>query len=83
MNDNFLRTTADPTWTLHADGFDVLRETTIESRFAISNGFLGVRATRAITRGARWALPPRTYVAGLFGTPGTGPGEPQLVPAAD
>jgi len=44
---------------------------------------LGIRATRAITRGARWALPPRTYVAGLFGTPGTGPGEPGLIPAAD
>jgi trehalose/maltose hydrolase-like predicted phosphorylase len=73
----------DPDWLLHADGYDALRETTIESRFAISNGFLGLRATRAITRGASWAPPPRTYVAGLFGTPGTEPAAPTLIPAAD
>jgi len=83
MDDDPARPTTDVAWLLHADGFDALREATIESRFAISNGFLGIRATRAITRGARWALPPRTYVAGLFGTPGTGPGEPGLIPAAD
>jgi trehalose/maltose hydrolase-like predicted phosphorylase len=81
--DDVTRPTSDPAWLLRADGYDALRETTIESRFAISNGFLGIRATRAITRGARWAQPPRTYVAGLFGTPGSGPGEPGLVPAAD
>jgi trehalose/maltose hydrolase-like predicted phosphorylase len=75
--------TADAAWLLHADGYDALRETTIESRFAVSNGFMGIRASRAITRGARWALPPRTYVAGLFGTPGTEPAPPGLVPAAD
>ena len=81
--DRTFHPTADDAWLLHADGYDALRETTVESRFAISNGFLGIRATRAITRGARWALPPRTYVAGLFGTPGTEPAAPQLVPAAD
>ena len=36
-----------------------------------------------MTRGARWVVPARTYVAGLFDTPGTGPGAPGLVPAAD
>ncbi len=81
--DDLLRPDSDPGWLLRADGYDALRETTIESRFAISNGFLGIRATRAITRGALWAPPPRTYVAGLFGTPGTGPDAPGLVPAAD
>ena len=75
--------TADPGWVLEADGYDALRETTIESRFAISNGFLGIRGARAMTRGARWIVPARTYVAGLFDTPGTGSGAPGLVPAAD
>ena len=66
-----LEPTADPAWVLDADGYDPLRESSVESRFAISNGFLGIRAARAITRGARWVVPPRTYVAGLFDTPGT------------
>jgi trehalose/maltose hydrolase-like predicted phosphorylase len=60
-----LEPTADPAWVIVADGYDALRERCLESRFAISNGFLGVRGTRAITRGARWVVPPRTYVAGL------------------
>ena len=75
--------TADAAWVVDADGYDELREGSIESRFAISNGFLGVRGTRAITRGARWVVPPHTYVAGLFDTPGTKPATPELVPAAD
>ena len=65
-----LEPTAEPAWVLHAEGYDPLRESSVESRFAISNGFLGVRGTRAITRGARWVVPPHTYVAGLFDTPG-------------
>jgi trehalose/maltose hydrolase-like predicted phosphorylase len=78
-----LEPTADLTWLLHVDGYDALRETTVESRFAISNGLLGIRGARAMTRGARWVVPARTYVAGLFDTPGTGSGAPGLVPAAD
>ena len=78
-----LMPTDDRAWVLHEDGFDALREASVESRFAISNGFLGVRGARAITRGARWVVPPRTYVAGLFDTPGTGPDALGLVPAAD
>ena len=42
----------------------------VESRFAISNGFLGVRGARSTTRGGRWVVPARTYVAGLFDTSG-------------
>ena len=72
-----------PAWVLEAEGYDPLREGSVESRFAISNGFLGVRGGRAITRGARWVVPPRTYVAGLFDTPGTEHAVPGLVPAAD
>ena len=64
-------------------GYDALREGSLESRFAISNGFLGVRGTRAITSGARSVVPPHTYVAGLFDTLGPSPPRQELVPAAD
>ncbi len=78
-----LEPTDDPAWVLDAEGYDPLRESSVESRFAISNGFLGVRGARAVTRGARWVVPPRTYVAGLFDTLGTEQTIPGLVPAAD
>jgi trehalose/maltose hydrolase-like predicted phosphorylase len=78
-----LEPTANPAWVVDADGYDEFREGSLESRFAISNGFLGVRATPAISRGARWVVPPRTYVAGLFDTPGNKLATPGLVPAAD
>jgi trehalose/maltose hydrolase-like predicted phosphorylase len=78
-----LEPTADPAWILTAEGFDSLRETTIESRFAITNGFLGVRGGRPVTSGARWGVPPRTYVAGLFDKPRAESAFPAIVPAAD
>ena len=78
-----LEPTADPAWILDEKGCDPLRASSSESRFAISNGFLGVRGTREITWGARWVVPPRTYVAGLFDTPDTERPIPELVPAAD
>jgi trehalose/maltose hydrolase-like predicted phosphorylase len=78
-----LKPTFDPAWVLVANGYDPLRESNLESRFAISNGFLGVRGSRAATRGTRWVVPPRTYVAGLFDTPGADGATPGLVPAAD
>jgi len=78
-----LKPTGDPAWVLDANGYDPLLEGSAESRFAISNGFLGIRAARAITRGARWVVPPRTYVAGLFDAPGAEPLVTERVPAAD
>jgi trehalose/maltose hydrolase-like predicted phosphorylase len=81
--DDVLKPTANAAWVLDASGYDPLREGSLESRFAISNGFLGIRGARAITRGARWVVPPHTYVAGLFDTLGTKPAIPELVPAAD
>jgi trehalose/maltose hydrolase-like predicted phosphorylase len=78
-----LQPTADPAWVLNVDGYDPLRESSIESRFAISNGFLGIRGARAASRGARWVVPARTYVAGLFDVSGTEHQTPGLVPAAD
>ncbi|MCW6511757.1 glycoside hydrolase family 65 protein [Lichenifustis flavocetrariae] len=81
--EQLLAPTGDPAWVLIEEGFDPLRETSVESRFAISNGFLGVRGVRATTRGTRWVAPARTYVAGLFDTPDTTYATPGLVPAAD
>lgn len=74
---------ADPTWLLTEEGYDPLRESSRETRFAISNGFLGVRGERAFTRGRRWTTPARTYVAGLFDRTGEAGGVPVLLPAAD
>ncbi|WP_088348564.1 MULTISPECIES: glycosyl hydrolase family 65 protein [Rhodomicrobium] len=75
--------TADPAWVLCTHGYDPLRQTSVESRFAISNGFLGIRGARSVTRGACWAVPPSTYVAGLFDTASAESAVPTLVPAAD
>jgi trehalose/maltose hydrolase-like predicted phosphorylase len=84
--------TQDPGWVLHHEGYSVLSESAVESRFALANGFLGLRAARAISRGPtwvswlgyiKWASWPRCYVAGLFDRPNTEPPVPALVPVAD
>ena len=70
----------------------MLTENAVESRFALGNGFLGMRASRPVSRGPtwvswlghiRWASWPRCYVAGLFDRPNTVPPVPALVPVAD
>jgi trehalose/maltose hydrolase-like predicted phosphorylase len=73
----------DPAWYLSEQGDDPLRESNRESRFAISNGFLGVRGARSINRLPRMGVPPHTYVAGLFDTLETEGAEPGLTPVAD
>jgi trehalose/maltose hydrolase-like predicted phosphorylase len=87
-----LAPTSDPGWVLHEEGYDPTREAGIEARFAIGNGFIGVRGSRSVSRGPTWtsyqhniswASWPRTYVAGLFDTPNTEPPVPALVPAPD
>ena len=87
-----IQPTRDPGWVLNHDGYHVLTETAVESRFAIGNGFLGMRASRPVSRGPtwvswlgyiRWASWPRCYVAGLFDRPNTVPPVPALVPVAD
>lgn len=78
-----LTPTADPAWIIEESGYDSLRESSRQSRFAISNGFLGVRGARAINRGAHLVGPPRTYVAGLFDAPGSEQPVPGLVKAPD
>src|ERR1700761_3837010 len=73
-----LEPTADPEWVLNHEGYNVLTENEVESRFAFGNGFLGMRAARSVARGPtwtswlkyiRWASWPRCYVAGLFDVP--------------
>jgi hypothetical protein len=87
-----LKPTHDSGWVLHHEGMSVLSESAVESRFAFANGFLGMRAARALGRGptwvswmgyGRWASWPRCYVAGLYDVPNTDPPAPALVPVAD
>ena len=68
-----LAPSTDSDWLLIEQGYDPLREVSIESRFTVSNGLLGVRGARAISRGPtwvswlqhlKWASWPRTF-AGL------------------
>ena len=84
--------TRDPGWVLTHEGYNVVTENAVESRFALGNGFLGMRASRPVSRGPtwvswlgyiRWASWPRCYVAGLFDRPNTVPPVPALVPVAD
>ena len=87
-----LQPTQDPAWVLTHEGYNVLTESAVESRFAFGNGFLGMRAARSISRGPTWvswlgygiwASWPRCYVAGLFDIPNVEPPVPALVPVAD
>jgi trehalose/maltose hydrolase-like predicted phosphorylase/beta-phosphoglucomutase-like phosphatase (HAD superfamily) len=79
-------------WVLTHRGYSVLTESAVESRFALANGFLGMRAARSVSRGPtwvswlgylRWASWPRCYVAGLYDIPNIEPPVPALVPVAD
>jgi trehalose/maltose hydrolase-like predicted phosphorylase len=79
--ESLLEPTPDLAWVLAAEGFDALREAIYESRFSISNGFLGLRAGRVVSRGERLVVPHRAYVAGLFDMPGLEHPIPALVPA--
>jgi trehalose/maltose hydrolase-like predicted phosphorylase len=87
-----LEPTQNPGWVLNHDGYNVLTESALESRFAFGNGFLGMRAARSVSRGptwvawlgySRWASWPRCHVAGLFDVPNIEPPVPALVPIAD
>jgi trehalose/maltose hydrolase-like predicted phosphorylase len=91
MHDAFAPT-AEPDWTLVNERYDERDESSLEARFAIGNGFLGMRAARSVSRasiwlsflrGQTWTTWPRTYVAGLFDSPDTDPPVPALVPLAD
>jgi trehalose/maltose hydrolase-like predicted phosphorylase len=79
--ETFFEPTPDPAWVLATQGYDAVREGIYEARFAVSNGFLGLRGGRALSRGLRWMEPYRTYVAGLFDIPGSEHPVPALVTA--
>jgi trehalose/maltose hydrolase-like predicted phosphorylase len=66
--DEVLNSTADPAWVIHEDGCDPLRNSSRETRFTISNGFLGIRGAQAINRVTPQVISPCTYIAGLFDT---------------
>jgi len=75
-----LEPTPDPGWIIAHEGYNVLTESEVESRFAFGNGFLGMRAALSGGRGpswlswlgcVRWRSWPRCYVAGLFDIPNT------------
>ncbi|WP_260854251.1 glycoside hydrolase family 65 protein [Paraburkholderia sp. BCC1886] len=78
-----MRPSTDPGWILREEGFDALLEGSRTTRFAISNGFLGVRGARALPRGGRWVGTSRTLIAGLFETAGEEPGSLRLAAAPD
>lgn len=83
MMQGALESTADSSWVVDQQGFDPLRDSSHQSRFAISNGFLGVPGGRAINLEVGSAVPPRTYVAGLFDTLGPEQPIPGLIPVPD
>ena len=72
--------TPDPGWTLEEVGYEPAIEHEVESRLAISNGFLGVRASlEQPTAASR----PRTYLAGLYDIADGAYAIPALAPAPD
>jgi trehalose/maltose hydrolase-like predicted phosphorylase len=72
----------DPTWRLEEGGgaYQPALEHELGSRFALGNGFLGVRASLDIPAPASQ---PGTFVAGLFTTPDLPFSTPALVAAPD
>jgi trehalose/maltose hydrolase-like predicted phosphorylase len=70
----------DALWRMEKDGYQAALEHEVESRFAISNGFLGVRAS---LEQPTLASRPRTFIAGLFDTPPSEVPLPHLVPGPD
>ena len=51
---NAIEPTRDPRWVLTHEGYNVVTENAVESRFALGNGFLGMRASRPVSRGPTW-----------------------------
>ena len=82
-NPTMFEPTADPDWRLDAVDDDALRESSRQSRFALSNGFLGVRGENDPSHRDRFGTASRTLVAGLFETGDGLDAVPTLVPAPD
>ena len=74
-----LQPVRDGAWRIES-GYEATPEHEVESRFAISNGFLGVRASlERPTAASR----PRTYLAGLYDIADETRAIPALLPAPD
>ena len=69
-----------PLYRMEQDGCQAALEHEVEARFAISNGFLG---TRASLEQPTFAFRPRTFIAGLFDAPPSAVPLPELVPGPD
>jgi trehalose/maltose hydrolase-like predicted phosphorylase len=76
----FERIRQDPAWCQRQDGYDRTRELQVESRFAVSNGALGVRGSLEFPTDVSG---PRTYVAGLYDLSVGEPAVPTLVSAPE
>jgi trehalose/maltose hydrolase-like predicted phosphorylase len=74
--------TADPLWRIKEEGFNLAREHEIESLFAVSNGYVGSRASLA--EGSPLSNP-ATFIAGVFDTSASAQGDtiPELAAAPD
>ena len=49
-----LEPTRQSDWVLSHEGYNVLSGSAVESRFALGNGFLGMRAARSVSRDPTW-----------------------------
>ena len=74
---------SEDAWRLVTGGDDRLRESSRQSRFALSNGFLGVRGAGPSTCDCDQARLNQTSVAGLFETSDAADSVPRLIPAPD
>ncbi|BBA33246.1 HAD-superfamily hydrolase, subfamily IA, variant 3 family protein [Methylocaldum marinum] len=74
--------TDDPLWRIEEVGFNLAREHEIESLFAVSNGYVGSRASLA--EGSALSNP-ATFIAGVFDTNTAAQGDPvpELAAAPD
>jgi trehalose/maltose hydrolase-like predicted phosphorylase len=72
----------DPLWRIEEEGFNLAREHEIESLFAVSNGYVGSRASLA--EGSALSNP-ATFIAGVFDTNAAAQGDPvpELAAAPD
>src|SRR5215212_8543128 len=70
----------EPAWRLEEQGYQAALEHDVESQFAISNGFLGVRGS---LEQSTVASRPRTFIAGFFDTLPSDPPIPALVHGPD
>ena len=80
LDDATIAPTADPSWQLVEEGFDLAREHEIESLFAIANGYMGTRGSLA--EGSPLSAP-ATFVAGIFDRSDGAGSVPALVTAPD